>query len=73
MPGSPEFTDPKKQKAAQKVVESMAQMRKHMAQSFRTEVAKSRVVEIPGASHYLFQTNEADVLREIRTFLDSLD
>lgn len=73
MPGTPEFTDDEKRKAAGKVVESMVQIRKHMAESFRTEVAGSRVVEIPGASHYLFRTNETDVLREIRTFLESLD
>lgn len=73
MPDAPEFTDPQKRLAAEKVVASMAQIRKHMAESFSAEVANSQVVEIPGASHYLFRTNEADVLREIRTFLDSLN
>lgn len=44
-----------------------------MAEAFRTGVQNSRVVEIPGSSHYLFQTHEADVLREMRIFLESLD
>ena len=43
-----------------------------MADTFRSEVTNSRVIEIPGASHYVFRTNEAEVLREIRTFLKSL-
>ena len=73
MPGDPGFTDPEKLAAAEKVVAQMALMRKHMADEFRSGVAKSRAIEIPGASHYIFQTNEADVLREMLSFLRSLD
>lgn len=73
MPGTPDIADPEKQVAAEQVVAAMARIRKHMAESFRTGVANSRVVEIPGAGHNVFQTNEADVLREMRQFLDSLD
>jgi non-heme chloroperoxidase len=72
MPGSPEFTDPEKRAAAERVVAYAASTRKYMADTFRSGVANSRVVEIPGASHYVFQTNEADVLREMRAFLASL-
>ncbi len=32
----------------------------------------ARVVELPGAHHYMFQNEEPDVLREIRTFLRTL-
>lgn len=73
MPGSPEFTDPEKLAAAERVVAQMARIRKYMADTFRSGVANSRVVEIPGASHYIFRTNEVDVLREMRTFIGSLD
>jgi len=73
MPESPEFTDAEKVAAAEKVVEHLASMRKYMADTFRSGVANSRVMEIPGASHYVFQTNEADVLREMRAFLGSLE
>jgi len=31
-----------------------------------------RIVDLPRADHYLFLSNEADVLREIRTFLATL-
>ncbi|HTE45238.1 MAG TPA: alpha/beta hydrolase [Gemmatimonadaceae bacterium] len=31
----------------------------------------ARVVDVPGASHYVFLTNEADVVREINAFLAS--
>jgi len=32
----------------------------------------ARVVDVPGASHYVFLTNEADVVREINAFVASL-
>jgi pimeloyl-ACP methyl ester carboxylesterase len=73
MPESPDFTDPEKAAAAERVVAHAARTRKYMADTFRSEVANSRVIEIAGASHYLFRTHEADVLREIRAFLASLD
>jgi pimeloyl-ACP methyl ester carboxylesterase len=31
-----------------------------------------RVVEVPGANHYIFLSNEEDVLRELETFLAAL-
>lgn len=36
---------------------------------FRREVAHGRVVELHGAHHYLFISNEADVIREMDAFL----
>jgi non-heme chloroperoxidase len=73
MPGFPEFTDPDEREAADRVVAYTARTRKFMEDTFRSGVSNSRVIEIPGASHYLFRTNEADVLRSMRAFLDSLD
>ena len=73
MPDSEELTDGEKLAAAEKVVAQMARIRKHMADEFRLGVANSIVVEIPGPSHYVFQTSEADVLREMRSFLRSLE
>jgi pimeloyl-ACP methyl ester carboxylesterase len=32
----------------------------------------ARVVRLPGANHYVFLSNEADVLREMRAFLGRL-
>ncbi|MFN9300244.1 MAG: alpha/beta fold hydrolase [Acidobacteriota bacterium] len=73
MPDAPDFTKADQVAAADKVVAQMAKMRQNMADQFRSGVAKSRVVEIPGASHYLFKTNEDDVVREMLVFLRSLN
>lgn len=42
------------------------------AKAFGTVVPTSRVVRLPGATHYIFGSNEADVLRELRDFFGSL-
>jgi pimeloyl-ACP methyl ester carboxylesterase len=72
MPGAPALTDPQQQAAAERVVAKAAVTRKYMEDAFRSGVRNSRIVEIPGASHYIFRSNEADVLREIRAFLQTL-
>jgi non-heme chloroperoxidase len=73
MPDAPEFGDPEQRAAAERVVTHVARTRIHMEDQFRSGVPGGRVVEVPGASHYLFRTHEADVLREIRAFLSQLD
>jgi non-heme chloroperoxidase len=40
--------------------------------AMRAGVPDARIVELPGANHYVFFTNEADVLRELRAFLAGL-
>jgi non-heme chloroperoxidase len=40
--------------------------------AFEGGVPSARVVRVPHASHYIFQSNEADVLREIKAFLGGL-
>jgi non-heme chloroperoxidase len=37
--------------------------------SLLTAVPNARIVELPGANHYIFLSNEADVLREITAFV----
>jgi non-heme chloroperoxidase len=37
-----------------------------------SSVPEARIVDVPGSEHYLFLTNEADVLREMREFLQDL-
>jgi len=32
----------------------------------------ARIVRLPGASHYIYQSNEADVAREMNSFMDTL-
>jgi hypothetical protein len=38
----------------------------------RAGVPAAKFVEIPGASLYMFLSTEADVLRELRAFVDGL-
>ncbi|MEX2285295.1 MAG: alpha/beta hydrolase [Gemmatimonadota bacterium] len=42
------------------------------ANAFEKGVPSARVVRVAGATHFLFLSNEADVLREIHTFIRSL-
>jgi pimeloyl-ACP methyl ester carboxylesterase len=42
------------------------------ATAFEQGVPSARVVRLPSASHYLYMSNEADVLRAIRAFAGSL-
>ncbi len=41
------------------------------AKAFESGVPTARVVRLPHANHYVFLSNEADVLREINIFLGS--
>jgi non-heme chloroperoxidase len=72
VPGVPAITDPEKRAIADKVVAQFTSFRKHMEESFTSGIPSSRVIELPGAGHDVFRTNEADVLREMRNFLESL-
>jgi non-heme chloroperoxidase len=40
--------------------------------ALKTADASAHVVELPGAHHYMFLGEEADVLREIKAFLENL-
>ncbi len=42
------------------------------ATAFERQVPSAHVVRIPNANHYVFRSNEADVLREINTFIATL-
>jgi pimeloyl-ACP methyl ester carboxylesterase len=42
------------------------------AQSFEDGIPSARVIRLAPASHYVFQSNEADVLREIEAFVGKL-
>jgi non-heme chloroperoxidase len=44
----------------------------YQAKAFETQVPGAHVVRIPHASHYVFRSNEEDVLREINAFLAAL-
>jgi hypothetical protein len=42
------------------------------AKAFESGLPTARVVRIARANHYVFLSNEADVLREMETFIASL-
>ena len=42
------------------------------AEAFEKANPQARVVRIANASHFIWRSNEADVLREMNAFLDSL-
>lgn len=58
--------------AAEKLEATDLQRVESQAAAFEREVPGSRVVRIPHASHFIFGSNEKDVLREVRSFLDQL-
>jgi non-heme chloroperoxidase len=43
-----------------------------LANAFETGLPSAHVVRLPNAGHYLFLTNEADVLREMKAFISGL-
>lgn len=45
---------------------------KRYEKSLLTAVPGARIVELPGANHYVFLSNEADVLQEINSFIAHL-
>lgn len=42
------------------------------ARAFETGLPSAHVVRLPNASHFVFQSNEADVLRAMKAFIDNL-
>jgi pimeloyl-ACP methyl ester carboxylesterase len=40
--------------------------------AFERGIPQARVIRIPRANHFVFRSNEAQVLREMRTFIDAL-
>jgi hypothetical protein len=40
--------------------------------SLKTAVPGARIFELPGANHYVFLSNETEVLRELRAFASEI-
>jgi pimeloyl-ACP methyl ester carboxylesterase len=54
------------------IVVAQAALDEAQAKAFEAGVPTARVVRIPNAEHYVFLSNEADVLREMNAFIDGL-
>jgi hypothetical protein len=51
---------------------AIADLQQTSVKQFQAEVAKGRAIELEGAHHYVFLSNEGDVLRELKAFLAAL-
>ena len=43
-----------------------------MSNAFAAGVPSAKVIRLPNANHYVFRSNEAEVLRAMNDFLDTL-
>jgi non-heme chloroperoxidase len=71
-PKLPGFLKDNKYGAFRVALESLLTLIEKQATSFENGVPGSHVVRLANASHTVFQSNEADVLREMRAFLAAL-
>ncbi|NYF78664.1 alpha/beta fold hydrolase [Granulicella arctica] len=44
----------------------------NQVKAFETQVPQAKIIRIPNSNHYVFQANEADVLRDMNAFIGSL-
>jgi hypothetical protein len=64
-------TDPSVREVANAYFTTVDSLTERQARAFEAGVPKARVIRLRG-HHYIFITNEADVLREMRAFLAGL-
>jgi pimeloyl-ACP methyl ester carboxylesterase len=64
--------DSKVLEAAQAYSRALKPLIENQERVFKEGVPTARVVRLPGAHHYVYLSNEADVLREMRAFLAGL-
>lgn len=65
-------TDPKLREAAKAYTVALTPLTENQAKEFESNVPTAHVLRIPGAHHYVYLSNEADVLREMRAFINRL-
>jgi len=65
-------TDPKVREAAKAFSAADLVLTTRQAKAFEDGVPTAHVVRLPGADHYVYLSNEADVLREMKSFLSTL-
>jgi non-heme chloroperoxidase len=59
-------------RAKQAEMKAQAAEQEHQADLFEASVPGSRVIRLQGAAHDIWRTNEADVTREMNSFMDAL-
>jgi hypothetical protein len=65
-------TDPSVQTAAKTYSTALVALTERQEKAVENGVPTAHVITLPGANHYVFLSNEADVLREMRAFLAGL-
>jgi hypothetical protein len=65
-------TDPTVRTAAKAYSSVLAALTERQEKAVENGVATARVITLPGAHHYVFLSNQADVIREMRGFLTGL-
>ena len=65
-------TDPKVREAAKAFSAADLVLTTRQAKAFEDGVPTAHVVRLPGADHYVYLSNEADVLREMKSFFTTL-
>jgi len=65
-------TDPKVREAAKAYSAADLVLTTRQAKVFEDGVPTAHVVRLRGADHYVYLSNEADVLREMKSFLSTL-
>jgi len=64
--------DPAVRQAAKAYSAALSALVEKQMKAFESGVPAARVIVVPGAHHYVYLSNEADVLREMRAFLKGL-
>lgn len=67
-----ESTDPKVREAARSLSEGLDALTTRQAKVFEEGVPTAHVVRLRGADHYVYLSNEADVLREMKAFRSTI-
>ena len=67
-----ENTDPSVQTAARTYSTALEALTERQEKSVENGVPTAHVITLPGANHYVFLSNEAEVLKDINAFLASL-
>jgi hypothetical protein len=61
--------DPAVQTAARAYSTALSALTERQEKAVENGAPRAHVMTLPGANHYVFLSNEADVLREMRDFL----
>jgi non-heme chloroperoxidase len=61
--------DPSVQRAARAYSTALSALTERQEKAVENGAPKAQVITLPGANHYVFLSNEADVLREMRVFI----